>query len=209
MTESKPNIYQRINAVMKEVKYIKKGSAGQGTGVLHDDVVAKIRGWMIINGIVPILTEVKEPFNTEHPTAKQQVYQAQYKLDLVNMDDPMDLVSYTQSAHAQDNGDKGPGKLSTYAIKVMYVKAFALESGINDESRADAQDRVEGNLAASGTETKAMIENIKTIDPDKLDNAYKHFEQKTMATKEQIEGQAVTQWQCSEINRMINKTKNA
>ena len=58
MTEKTLNIYQRINAVMRDVKYIKKGSAGQGTGVLYDDVIPMIRGHMIKHGIVPILTEI-------------------------------------------------------------------------------------------------------------------------------------------------------
>ena len=186
MTDKPPNIYQRINAVMKDVTYIKKGSAGQGTGVLYDDVIPVIRGHMINHGVVPILTEIKEPFNTEHKTSKQQVYQAKYQLDLVNMYDPSDRVSYTQSAHAQDNGDKGPGKLSTYALKVMYVKAFALESGINDESRADTQERMDGNLAANGAEVTAMLSNIKTIDESKIDKAFSAFSSKTNATRERL-----------------------
>ena len=209
MSEVKLNIYQRINAVMKDVGYIKKGSAGQGTGVLHDDVIAMIRGCMIDHGIIPVLTEIVDVFNMENQKSKQQIYCAKYQLELVNMDDPSDAVKYTQSAHAADNGDKGPGKLSTYAIKVMYVKAFALESGINDESRSDTQDRIDGNLAANGAEVTAMHANIKTIDESKLEKAYGAFSSKVNATREQIETGELTQIQVHKINHMIQKSKDA
>jgi hypothetical protein len=37
------NIYQRINAVQQEgIIYLKKGSAGHGTGVLYDDLISKL-----------------------------------------------------------------------------------------------------------------------------------------------------------------------
>lgn len=54
------NIYQRINAVQKKVAYIKRGSAGQGTGVLYDEVVSEIRKEMVAQGIV-ITTHQQSP----------------------------------------------------------------------------------------------------------------------------------------------------
>ena len=53
----KPNIYQRINAVMKEVDYVKKDKAVSGGGanykaVTHDQAVAVIRKALVSHGIV-------------------------------------------------------------------------------------------------------------------------------------------------------------
>lgn len=146
MSEQKPNIYQRIHAVMQEVDYIKRGSAGQGTGVKYDEVIAKLRPSMIKHGIVMQVSELEQPRKVDEIVAKsgskQSLYQGQLSVSLINIDNPTDLVSYAVSAHGMDNGDKAPGKLNTYAAKVALVKAFALETGENDESRNGAMEQV-------------------------------------------------------------------
>tara|TARA_R110002020_G_scaffold462133_1_gene681500 strand:- start:932 stop:1534 length:603 start_codon:yes stop_codon:yes gene_type:complete len=142
---SETNIYQRINKVMKEVEYIKRGSAGQGTGVKYDEAISKLRQSMILNGIVMVPRQVGTTSMIREPQQNgqkmtQPIYTSDYEVDLVNMDNPSDKVTYTQTAHAMDNGDKAPGKISTYACKVVLIKAFALETGENDESRAEQND---------------------------------------------------------------------
>jgi hypothetical protein len=58
----------------------------------------------------------------------------------VNIDNPTDKVCVTVQAHAQDNGDKAPGKAMTYAVKTAVLKMFFFETGENDESRAESMD---------------------------------------------------------------------
>jgi hypothetical protein len=41
-----------------------------------------------------------------------------------------------------DGGDKGAGKAHTYAMKTMIVKGFGLETGIDEESRAEKIERL-------------------------------------------------------------------
>ena len=139
------NIYQRINEVMKEVEYIKRGSAGQGTGVKYDEAIAKLRGSMIKFGIIMVPRQVGSVVTVRESALNngkmtQPIYGADYDVDLVNMDKPEDRVTYSVGAHGMDNGDKAPGKISTYACKVALIKAFALETGENDESRAEQDD---------------------------------------------------------------------
>lgn len=133
------NIRQRINLVMIDVDYIKRASAGQGTGVKYDEVIAKLRPSMIKHGINLEVSEVGDVFKTDELVSKsgskQSLYQGKVEVKLVNIDDPTDFVSYISTAHGADNGDKAPGKINTYATKVVLVKAFALETGENDESR--------------------------------------------------------------------------
>jgi len=130
---------------MKEVEYIKRGSAGQGTGVKYDEAISKLRASMILNGIVMVprqigsVTTVREA-GVVNGKNVQPIYGADYEVDLVNMDKPDDKSTYSVGAHAMDNGDKAPGKISTYACKVALIKAFALETGENDESRAEQDD---------------------------------------------------------------------
>ena len=58
MSDEKPNIYQRINAVMKDCDYVQKGKAQQGKGVLYDTVIAMIREPMIKHGIVMVVRQL-------------------------------------------------------------------------------------------------------------------------------------------------------
>ncbi len=161
------NIRQRINQVMREVEYVKRGSAGQGTGVRYDDVIAKLRPSMIKHGITLEVSEVSEI--TALPLiGKQQVYQGTLEVRLVNIDEPTDFASYRVTAHGADNQDKAPGKINTYACKVALVKAFALETGENDESRnykepeivyatEQQQSQFADLLAATGTEPESLM----------------------------------------------------
>ena len=137
-TEMK-NIYQRINAVMKEAIYVKKGSAGQGTGVQHDEVLALLTPHLVSNGIVIQVSKAADSRN--RATAKGvYIFECDYTVSYVNIDDPQDRLEVLVEAHAMDAGDKGPGKAMTYAAKTAHVKVFSIETGENDESRAEAMD---------------------------------------------------------------------
>ena len=141
--KSLPNIYQRINAVMKAVKYIQKDKAVVGGGanykaVTHDKVVSECRAALVAEGIViypeqlhhamPIMRDVEK-------NIKMHLYSADYAIHFVNIDDPKDRISVTINAQASDNGDKAPGKAVTYATKTAMLKVLCLETGENDESR--------------------------------------------------------------------------
>lgn len=141
-TETK-NIHQRILAVMSAVPYVQKDAtveAGGGRsykGVTHDAVVAKLRAPMIEHGIVLSVSQTAEHAiegQTKSGGAKIR-YEAWYDVTLYNADQPDDCVTYRVHAHAEDGGDKAPGKAMSYATKTVLLKAFALETGESDESR--------------------------------------------------------------------------
>jgi len=146
--KSLPNIYQRINAVMKSVKYIQKDKAVVGGGanykaVTHDKVVSECRAALVSEGVViypeqlnhsmPIMRDVER-------SIKMHLYSADYAIHFVNMDNPEDRISVTINAQANDNGDKAPGKAVTYATKTAILKVLCLETGENDESRVADQE---------------------------------------------------------------------
>ena len=145
MSESK-NIYQRINAVMKKVDYIKKESeVGFGNSkykaITHDSVIAEVRRFFVEFGIVVYPEQIKGEILIQRDLTKEikmHLYDADYLIHFVNMDDPNDRISVSINAHANDNGDKAPGKCVTYATKTAIIKVLCLETGVNDESRAEA-----------------------------------------------------------------------
>ena len=58
------NIYQRINKVMQEVKYVQKDSSITGAGggykaVSHDQVVSVARQALVDNGVVIYPNQIK------------------------------------------------------------------------------------------------------------------------------------------------------
>ena len=144
------NIYQRINAVMQEVDYVKKDRAVSGGGasykaVTHDQAVSVIRAALVKHGIVIEPKQRDGSFlqmrdlNLPQPV-KMGLYSGFYDVHFVNIDKPEDRTVVSVEAHANDNGDKAPGKAMTYAVKTAILKQFTLETGEDDESRAEASD---------------------------------------------------------------------
>ena len=142
--EQKPlSIYQRINAVMQEIDYIKKDKKVSGGGanyaaVSHDQVVAMVRDSLVKHGIMIYPEQVRSEVLVARDKSKDiamMLYEGEYKIHFVNIDDGTDRVTVQIVGHANDNGDKAPGKAVTYATKSAILKVFAIETGENDESR--------------------------------------------------------------------------
>jgi hypothetical protein len=159
------NIYQRINKIMQEVKYVQKDSdvSGMGGGykaVSHDQVVSVIRESLVKNGIVVIPEQIRGEFlqmrdvNAQPQPIKMGLYCGDYKFRFTNIDKPEEVFTCIIQAHANDNGDKAPGKALSYATKSALLKVFCLETGENDESREEQRD-------------------FNLISPEQIDQLYK------------------------------------
>jgi hypothetical protein len=135
---------------MKAVQYVQKDSSISGGGanykaVSHDQVVSVIRQELVNNGIVIFPNQVSGEFLIKRdlaatPPVKMGLYSGTYEIHFVNIDNGEDRVISTIHSHANDNGDKAPGKAASYATKTAMLKVFSLETGENDESRADIMD---------------------------------------------------------------------
>lgn len=145
------NIYQRINKVMQEVEYVQKDSSVSGAGggykaVSHDQVVSVARKSLVQNGVMIFPNQVKGEFlqmrdvNASPQPIKMGLYSGTYEINFVNIDDGNDKITATIEAHANDNGDKAPGKALSYATKSAILKVLSLETGENDESREEQRD---------------------------------------------------------------------
>lgn len=145
------NILQRLNKVMKEVTYVQKDKSVTGGGqnykaVTYDQLVSVARASMVENGIIIIPRQVSGGFlqmrdmNAKPEPVKMGLYSGTYAIDFINIEDAKDLVTVTIEANANDNGDKAPGKALTYAVKSATLKVLFLESGDDEESRADLRN---------------------------------------------------------------------
>ena len=145
------NIYQRINNVMKTVEYVKKDSSVSGMGggykaVSHDQVVSVARKALVDNGVMIFPNQIKGEFlqmrdvNATPQPIKMGLYSGTYEINFVNIDDGNDRITAAIEAHANDNGDKAPGKALSYATKSAILKVLSLETGENDESREEQRD---------------------------------------------------------------------
>ncbi len=133
------NIYQRINLIMKQGVYLKKGSAGHGTGVEYDELISALSPLLAAAGIVITAEKSGDSKNRENKKGNY-IFESDFLITYINMDQPNDKFSTLVESHAMDAGDKAPGKAITYATKISMLKVFGIESGDKEESRSDQRD---------------------------------------------------------------------
>lgn len=161
------NIYQRCNAVRKKIGYVQKDATVQSyRAVSHDMVTANLRDHLIEQGVMVIPTQVEGTMHEAGQTksgAPIYRYEAIYQVAFVNADDPSDRFEITLAAHANDSGDKAPGKACSYAVKYALLKVFSLETGENEESRLEGSRKEEKMLAHIKEEMTEFLEHKDSL----------------------------------------------
>lgn len=156
------NIYQRLNNVRKAIGYIQKDAKVQNyKAVTHDMVTSEIRPHLIEHGIiiVPKITHsnmVATGTQTSSGTPMMR-FEARYDIEFVNIDQPDDKVIVPMEGHANDTGDKAPGKAVSYATKYAVLKVLSIETGENEESRQELKPKAISKEQAD--ELQTMLEN--------------------------------------------------
>ncbi|OEU68433.1 MAG: hypothetical protein BBJ57_02390 [Desulfobacterales bacterium PC51MH44] len=138
----KPNIFQRLNLIRREVEYLKKDATVTGyKAITHDFVTSAIRQHLITHGVLTIPRQIEGELRDTGKTTKGGVpftaYIGMYEFDFVNEDDPGDMVTVRVGAISEDTADKGPGGAISYAMKYAFLKVFNIETGESEESRHD------------------------------------------------------------------------
>jgi hypothetical protein len=136
VTDIKPNILQRLNAVMQEVDYIQREQK-QGMRykiVSHDKVTGLVRPALVKHGVVywPSSFDVKQSGNRTELCC-QVVF--------ANMDDKNDYIVVDTLGYGIDDQDKGPGKAISYAVKYALLKALGLETGDDPDLEQDVEHK--------------------------------------------------------------------
>lgn len=200
------NIYQRLNEIKKKVAYLKKDKQVESyMAVTHDAVTAATREHFIEHGVIIVPAELSsQTINTGMVTAKGTPFirfEAKYRVEFVNMDEPTDRLAVDFSAHALDHGDKAPGKAHSYATKYAVLKVLQLETGETEEGReamrpAPAQKGIsikptDGYMEALPEERQAAIRDLAMdvigfMDEDSVATAFKAVEDAKLPAEEKI-----------------------
>lgn len=163
------NIYQRINEVRKVVNYARKEKEVTGQGykaVTHDAVTALVRNHLIKHGVLIVPRLLDSSVETIGQTKNGSPvirYAARFEIDFINCDTPEDRITLPIEAHANDHGDKAPGKAVSYATKYAILKLFNIETGEDEESRVEPYG---GHPKLTGEQTKELRQKITDAGAD-------------------------------------------
>ena len=137
------NIFQKINKVMNDVKYLMKDdkvvtNAKTGASykaITEEKVTSELRKAMIKHGIVIIPIEMitkredetLKDFQGNDKVNRITTVETRYRIQ--NIDDKDDYVIAVSAGTGVDTQDKGVGKAMTYAYKYLLLRTFAIPTG--------------------------------------------------------------------------------
>jgi hypothetical protein len=189
------NIYQRMNAVQKEVDYIQKGEKKVDNKygfVSHDQVTAKMQPYLVKHGIC-VICSVDEYKNVNIETkrlnyktnAYEDVLNLRTELVLnvkfVNIDDPKDFIEVKTIGFGLDPSDKGAGKAVSYAFKYALLKNFMLETGDDPDedqttymvkSKQEEEEKKRTPMKAERLESKKEHKDLPRMSEEQAQELY-------------------------------------
>ena len=167
MPDPEKNLYQRMSAVMQDVKRLQKdkqvGSGNYAYKAMSEEKVATtLRNAMIEHGLVifPIeqlhsLVDYTRPGrNGDASIISLSTVDVKYKL--VNTDNPAEFEIIASSGTGVDPQDKGVGKAMTYSMKYALMRAFLIPTG-EDPDDVHNEDLQRQQQAAADAAAEASL----------------------------------------------------
>ena len=151
------NLYQKIQAVMKDVAYLCKDDkvefgSTKYKAISEEKVTSTVRASMIKNGLVmiPVGVEMKR---------EGQITSTQNTYKIVDVDKPEDFELVASCGQGSDSQDKGSGKSMTYAFKYALLRTFMIPTGEDPDkiSSAELDAKYESESKESNPD---MVRNI-------------------------------------------------
>lgn len=131
------NIYEKILAIMQDIKYLAKDDHVQfGStnykALSEEKVTSVMREELIKNKLVvfPVAQESNRSGNITHVDTKYR---------MVNVENPDEFIEVVSCGDGADSQDKGSGKAMTYAFKYMWLRVFALPTGEDPDKISSAE----------------------------------------------------------------------
>lgn len=174
-TAATRNIRQRLLEVRKQFRFLRKAKKVETyMAVTYDQLVGEIQELFIDNGISvePFLIESRT-IDTGAKSSKGNPlwrFEGVYDVAFVSVDDETDRLTIRVPAHANDYGDKAPGKATTYSVKGAILKVLLTETGENEEGRVGTEvsaDRIV-ELQAAMSEAAAAGDKAKAAEVFKV-----------------------------------------
>lgn len=131
------NIFQKMQAVMKDVQYLAKDDlveykTTKYKAISEEKVTSTMRKALIEHGLVVFpVKQIRERVGMI--TSVDVTYRLQ------NIDDPDDYIEIVSSGDGADTQDKGAGKAMTYAFKYMLLRTFAIPTGDDPDRISSAE----------------------------------------------------------------------
>lgn len=156
---SKPALYQKISAVMSEVRYLSKDDAiafkeTKYKAISEEKVTSTVRESLIRHGLV--ILPVKQEHRREGTLT---TVDTEYKIVDIETGEYEILAS---SGTGADTQDKGVGKAMTYAYKYLLLRTFAIPTGEDPDKISSAE--LDAKQADEQRKAAERIANI-TVPP--------------------------------------------
>ncbi len=138
------SIYQRILAVMEDVKRVEKKETNLEQKYKYaseSDITEMIRPLLVKHGLVLLMTKNGETRWRSRGEGKSQIAGITMTFTLVNVDKPEDRITYEMSGEGMDGGDKNEYKAFTGCVKYALAKPFLVSTG-DDAEEAEKKDRL-------------------------------------------------------------------
>jgi hypothetical protein len=168
------NIRQRLLEVRKAFRFLRKAKKVENyMAVTYDQLVGEVQDLFIDHGISvePSLIEGKT-IDTGAKSSKGNAlwrFEGVFSVRFVNVDNSNDNMSINVPAHANDYGDKAPGKATTYATKQAMLKVLMTQTGENEEGRVGTEVSTDRIVELQ----KAMDDAAERNDKAGLEEIYK------------------------------------
>ncbi len=165
--ETKKNIYQKILAIMQEIKYLQKDDKVEFGNTKYkalseEKVTVIMREQLVKHGLV-VYPIRQESSRTGQITHVDVVYR------MVNAENPEEYIEIVSCGDGADSQDKGAGKAMTYAFKYMWLRTFAIPTGDDpDKTSSEELDQQEKYCELCGEEIKGVKTKEKLIYPEEI-----------------------------------------
>lgn len=158
------NLQQKLIEVRKAVPYLQKAASGsQYQYVGSSQTLSSVMEKMNELGVL-LKQEIISQRVTQFHTAKgalQFMTDADMRFTWINADDPSDREEALWQGQGVDNGEKGIGKLATYAEKYFILKSFNIATDKDDPD--SFQQKVEANKPQPKKATPDMLKTLATM----------------------------------------------
>ena len=131
------NIYEKMLAIMKDVKYLSKDDnvsfGNTNYMALSEEKVTALMRQKLIEQKLVVYPIRQESSRTGQITHVDVVYR------LVNVEAPEEYIDIASCGDGADSQDKGAGKAMTYSYKYMWLRAFAIPTGEDPDKIASEE----------------------------------------------------------------------
>lgn len=168
MADKKLNLYEKLSEVRKAVPYLQKGKKGsQFSYVGSSDVLGALHekinemGLILIPEITWHNVTAYERINAKGNTSNDYFTEAEILFTWVNAENPEEQLPIRWYGQGTDlGGEKGIGKLLTYAEKYHFLKLFNIATDADDPD--SFQQKVESQKPTAKI-TPEMIEGLNVL----------------------------------------------